>query len=192
METAEKQEVGTDLQVHPTTEEVKSELAQGVGTAPELEPPKEIAEAIKAEEKAEAIKTEGKAEAKAPKKATAKAPKKTAEKKAAGKGDKAAVGKKLESLKDFVKGVRGASPKKAGAKAGQSRTMGKDAKKSMALKALLRAMANRGWKSGKSGVYTLSGHKVATETDGHFVVVDSKYQLALGKGAIIELDSYMG
>ena len=158
----------------------------------EAEVPKEIAEAAAAEKALKSEKeTEARTEAKVEPKAETKkeTPKKTAKK----GGKQVAKGQKLESLKDFVKGIRGSRPsKKAGAKVGQTRTMDADAKKSTALKALLRAMTTRGWKPSKGGVYTLASHKVSTETDGHYVVVDKKYQLALGKGAILELDSYMG
>lgn len=170
METTEQQ-VGTDTQV-----------------------PKEIAEAIEGKVPSEEVKLETKApekveaktEAKAPEKA--KPPKKAAKKTAKkANGGKKLAGGKAEAIADFVRGVRGAKAPKA--KAGQPKARSDASKRSYALKRLLGAMATRGWKAGKGGEFTLAGHKVLTETKGHFVMVEpGKHHVSLGQGAIIEVD----
>ncbi len=65
--------------------------------------------------------------------------------------------------------------------------------KSFAAKRLAMAMINpkRGWKEAKPGVYEKGAHSVSFNTDGHFVEVDGKFQLALGQGAIKLLDKHL-
>jgi hypothetical protein len=77
---------------------------------------------------------------------------------------------------------------------GGKRPLNPVARKSRATKALVGAMLNRGWAGKGNGVYELSGVKVQVNTNKFAVEIhDGKksYELALGKGAIIELDSYM-
>ena len=84
-----------------------------------------------------------------------------------------------------------APEKKAGAK--KSRVVSAASAKSFAAKRLAMAMINpkRGWKEAKPGVYEKGGHSVSFNTDGHFVEVDGKFQLALGQGAIKLLDKHL-
>ena len=66
-----------------------------------------------------------------------------------------------------------------------------EGKKSRALKALTGAMEKRGWEEKEQGIYELSGVCVNTNQQKPEVIIDNKYVLNLGKGAIKELDAYM-
>lgn len=74
---------------------------------------------------------------------------------------------------------------------GGKRPLNPVARKSRALKALVKAMETRGFVGDGKGKYSLSGVEVNTTLAGFEVQVDNKYLLSLGKGAINELDSYM-
>jgi hypothetical protein len=74
---------------------------------------------------------------------------------------------------------------------GGKRPLNPVARKSRALKAFTKALENRRFHTDGKGFYTLSGVTVDTNQPGFKVLVDNKYTLALGKGAINELDSYM-
>lgn len=103
----------------------------------------------------------------------------------------------VSSLEEKIAADRKAAPetktpgKEAGAK--KSRVVSAASAKSFAAKRLAMAMVNpkRGWKESKPGVYEKSGHSVSFNTDGHFVEVDGKFQLALGQGAIKLLDKHL-
>lgn len=112
--------------------------------------------------------------------AKAKAPKAKAKVKPKAKKGKVST---LASLSDFLQGVKGTTLTSGRTEAGR---------KSQALKALYRALANRGWTS--KGMSMVKGkHEVRPNTGIDFgVVVDNKYALSLGKGAILEVDAYMG
>ena len=81
--------------------------------------------------------------------------------------------------------------KETGAK--KTRVVSAASAKSFAAKRLAMAMINpkRGWKEAKPGIYEKGGHSVSFNTDGHFVEVDGKFQLALGQGAIKLLDKHL-
>ena len=93
-------------------------------------------------------------------------------------------------LSVVVKGLKAIVLKNNGGK----RPLNPIARKSRATKALIGAMVKRDWIYKGNGIYELNGVKVNTDTPDFKVnMVDGKksYALALGKGAIIELDSYM-
>ena len=103
-------------------------------------------------------------------------------KKAKGKVKAKGKGTQLASLSDFVKGVKGARLASGHTPQG---------KKTQALKALYRALERRGW-TVKGDSMTLGTHRVQPLSGLDFAVsVDNKYQLALGKGAILEVDAYI-
>lgn len=122
----------------------------------------------------------------------------------------ASVDSKSEPIKDEDKGAVNDTPKKdepmllsvvvKGLKAvvlkanGGKRPLNPVARKSRATKALVGAMLTRNWIDKGKGVYTLNGVTVNTDTKEFEVEIKDgvkSYALALGKGAIIELDSYM-
>ena len=77
---------------------------------------------------------------------------------------------------------------------GGKRTLTSEGRKSRATIALVTAMARRQWKETSQGVYVLNSVTVDTNTPDFAVKVQDKgkeYSLTLGKGAIIELDSFM-
>lgn len=92
--------------------------------------------------------------------------------------------KALQNLGDFVSAAKEARVKGGGGK------LSPQAKRGRAEKALLTAMARRGWKKTQDNEYKLSSHTV-TLTGKDNVIVDGEYTLQLGKGAINELDAYM-
>jgi len=80
------------------------------------------------------------------------------------------------------------------ANTGGKRTLTTAGRKSRATIALTTAMMRRNWVETKEGIYTLNSVTVNTNTPDFSVkVTDSnkEYSLTLGKGAIIELDSFM-
>ena len=77
---------------------------------------------------------------------------------------------------------------------GGKRTLTSEGRKSRATIALTTAMLRRQWREGEKGIYALKGVQVNTNTPDFAVKVIDKgkeYSLTLGKGAIIELDSFM-
>jgi len=77
---------------------------------------------------------------------------------------------------------------------GGKRTLTSEGRKSRATIALTTAMLRRNWIEGSQGIYTLNSVTVDTNTPDFAVKVKDKgkeYSLTLGKGAIIELDSFM-
>ena len=93
----------------------------------------------------------------------------------------------MKTLSSIVKARKDEIRKDNGGK----RPLSPEARKSRALKALIGAMETRGFQSKGAGVFELKGTKVSTKQEGSEVIIDGKYSLALGKGAIVELDSYM-
>lgn len=93
-------------------------------------------------------------------------------------------------LSMVVKGLKATVLKANGGK----RPLNPVARKSRATKALVGAMLKRDWIDQGKGVYALKGVQVNIDTpDFQVEITDNKkvYSLALGKGAIIELDSFM-
>lgn len=77
---------------------------------------------------------------------------------------------------------------------GGSMKLSTEGRKSRAVSSFCRALERRKWIPGVSGVYTCSGITIDTRTQGFHVLVQDRfktYRLALGKGAIKELDKYM-
>jgi len=77
---------------------------------------------------------------------------------------------------------------------GGKRKLTTEGRKSRATIALTTAMMRRNWVETKEGIYTLNSVTVDTNTPDFAVKVQDKgkeYSLTLGKGAIIELDSFM-
>lgn len=97
------------------------------------------------------------------------------------------------SLEAKIAKDRKGAPTEKGAGAKKSRVVSEASAKSFAAKRLAMAMVNpkRGWKEAKPGIYEKGGHSVSFNTDGHFVEVDGKFQLALGQGAIKLLDKHL-
>lgn len=88
----------------------------------------------------------------------------------------------LASLSDFLQGVKGTTLTSGRTEVGR---------KNQALKALYRALVNRGWSA--KGLSMVKGKHTVTPNSGvdFGVVVDGKYSLSLGKGAILEVDAYV-
>lgn len=69
-----------------------------------------------------------------------------------------------------------------------------EGKNSNAHKRLAGAMVTRGWIiNGSANIARKDGHEVnfSQAVGKGFVTIDKKYQLSLGKGAIVELDTFM-